>query len=99
MSYKVLSNAAEHDVEFYDEMTFKNHDEFFAIVDELAANPRERWVFDLGHIEFLDSAGLGMLIGAREKVPGTEIVIRGANQEIQDVMMLARFEELFTIEA
>jgi HptB-dependent secretion and biofilm anti anti-sigma factor len=57
-------------------------------------------IFDLGAVEFVDSAALGMLLLAREAVlrrAGT-IVLRNAKGQVQRMLEVARLNLLFTIE-
>jgi anti-anti-sigma regulatory factor len=47
--------------------TFKDHHSFRALLDQLKTSPSGRRVLDLSHLEFLDSAALGMLLIADDE--------------------------------
>ena len=60
-----------------------------------------RWVVDLTHADYVDSAALGMLLLLRERAGGDSgrVTIRGLRGQPRDVLKIARFDRMFTIEA
>ncbi len=54
---------------------------------------------DLSHVEYLDSAALGMLLSMRSSVgDGCTIKLCGANDFISNILKISRFDKLFVIE-
>jgi anti-anti-sigma factor len=56
-------------------------------------------VVDLSQSQYLDSAGLGMLIRLRDHVGGdkSSVTLTGANDAIRTILEVANFRQLFTI--
>lgn len=81
-------------------LTFAASVDFRAIVDRLAAGHAAEVVVNLGDTEFIDSAGLGMLLVARDAVVGRggTICLRNARGQVARMLDLAKFEDFFTIE-
>ncbi len=55
---------------------------------------------DLSHAEYMDSSAMGMLLQLREhssKKPGSVVLVNG-NEAIQDILRIANFSALFTIQ-
>jgi anti-anti-sigma factor len=80
--------------------TFKDHHSFRALLDQLKTSPSGRRVLDLSHLEFLDSAALGMLLIADDeaKSGGWALTLRRPTSEIAKLIELACMDSLFTIE-
>jgi anti-anti-sigma factor len=57
-------------------------------------------VLDLSGADYMDSAALGMLLVLRERAGGdaADITLKGCSAEIQKILDVSRFAELFTIE-
>ncbi len=81
-------------------LTFKDEDTFAKVVDTLKQDGDERRILDISGIERIDSAGLGMFLKAREaaREGELELVLRGASGKVKNVMAMAKFETLFTME-
>lgn len=59
---------------------------------------RERVVFDMLEVEFMDSSGLGALIALRNEHPNTEIaLVTNSDSLVTKVLRLTAMEELFPI--
>jgi len=60
-----------------------------------------RWIVDLSRASYVDSAALGMLLLLRERAGGdsARVTIRGVCGQPQEVLRIARFDRMFTIEA
>jgi anti-sigma B factor antagonist len=59
-------------------------------------------VLDLGGMSFIDSSGLGVLVGALKRLreqSGDAIVLRGMQDPVRRVFEITGLTELFTIEA
>ncbi|OSQ36188.1 anti-sigma factor antagonist [Thalassospira mesophila] len=80
--------------------TFSDHTVFRKLIDEITALPAETQIFDLAGIEFIDSAGLGMLLLARDEGEKnrTTVVLRGAKGQVKRMLEVARFDTLFQME-
>ena len=57
------------------------------------------YVIDLTQTSYMDSAALGMLLVLRERVGNdpSRVKLVGCNPEIQQILDISRFDQLFTI--
>jgi anti-anti-sigma factor len=64
----------------------------------LADNPREL-VLDLGHVPFVDSSGLGLLVATQERASRADVdmAIKGAGPEIQRVFQIAGLDDVLPV--
>ncbi|MFT3694106.1 MAG: STAS domain-containing protein [Kofleriaceae bacterium] len=57
------------------------------------------WVVDLEAVDYIDSAALGMLLLLRDHAKGTRVVVRNLKGQPREVLMMAKFDRMFAIEA
>jgi len=83
------------------DLTFTDHVAFREIADRLAASNGKSITIDVSNLSFIDSAGLGMLLIAREEARKTNrnVVLRGAKGQVDRMFGLTKFETLFSVEA
>jgi anti-anti-sigma factor len=83
------------------DLTFADHVMFREIADRLGASTDKIIVIELGGLDFIDSAGLGMLLIAREEArkKNRTLVLRGAKGQVSRMFGLTKFETLFSVEA
>ena len=72
MNYTTEQSGDTIKVELNGRFTFGDHSGFRKLIDEIRSQSAEVQILDLSGVEFIDSAGLGMLLLARdegEKIP------------------------------
>ncbi len=81
-------------------LTFNDHASLRALIRELCDNETKRQIFELSGLEFVDSAGIGMLLIAREELANRskELVLRGATGQVKRVFTVAQLGKLITID-
>lgn len=87
-------------VELSGRFTFGDHSNFRKLIEEMRAHRSETQVLDISGVEFIDSAGLGMLLLARdegEKARAT-VILRGAQGQVKRMLEVGRFDTLFKLE-
>lgn len=69
---------------------------FFA--DQLAAG-KTKFVFDLGGLEYISSAGLRVLLGAAKKVRSIQgaMVLAQLTEQVREVFEMSGFTAIFTV--
>ena len=70
-------------------------------IDGMIAEHRpERLVLDLSGIDFMDSSGIGLIMGryARMKAVGGELVVQRPNERIRRIFEMAGIERIVRIE-
>ncbi|MBL3529056.1 MAG: STAS domain-containing protein [gamma proteobacterium endosymbiont of Lamellibrachia anaximandri] len=62
--------------------------------------PYCRYEIDLSNVPYMDSSALGMLLVLRERAGGhtADITLIGFNDEIEQILSISRFENLFKLE-
>lgn len=80
-------------------LTFAQHGAFRDVVARLD-DLGEAVVLDLAEVDFIDSAGLGMLLVAREQVArrGGRISLCNATGQVGRMLALAKFGDFFAID-
>lgn len=69
---------------------------FSAAVTRTVASGRSKIIVDLAHVPFIDSSGLGALVGAlkRTRDAGGELRIAGALPDVLDILTLMRLDRV-----
>ncbi|NVN84902.1 MAG: STAS domain-containing protein [Rhodopseudomonas sp.] len=94
-------NGNDANVSFSGDLTFADHMMFREIADRLRASTDKTIVIDVANLDFIDSAGLGMLLIAREEARklNRTLVLRGAKGQVGRMFGLTKFDTLFSVEA
>jgi len=71
-----------------------------ALIREMLQNSVKRQILDLANLEFVDSAGIGMLLIAREELSNLDkqFILRKAGGQVKRVLTVAQLGKLITIE-
>ncbi|WP_451973629.1 STAS domain-containing protein [Azospirillum endophyticum] len=82
-------------------LEFTDHDRLRDIVELVERSDMRRFVIDLSALEFIDSAGLGMLLILQEETEtrNVKMIVRGAAGDVKRSIDLARLGEIITIES
>ena len=65
----------------------------------LASHPNGDIVIDLGGVDYIDSAALGMLLLLRDRAGALKrhVILQGPKGVVREVLMVAKFEKFFAI--
>lgn len=82
------------------ELTFNDHGVFRDMLKRLMQTRDQQIVFDLSRLNFVDSAGLGMLLIARDEVGKAKrnLLLSHPQQQVERMFVVTKFEKLFSIE-
>jgi anti-anti-sigma factor len=82
------------------DLTFTDHAAFLVIMNRLLATRGTPIVIDLFQLEFIDSAGLGMLLIARDEARKASrvLTLRHPKGQVERMFAVTKFETLFVIE-
>ena len=100
MNYKMTNLKNGKEVLISGSFTFRDHDTFFEIVSMIKTGYEKRVVLNMAECEFLDSAALGMLVIAHDEAVAKKVnlVIKGVQGKVKDVLYAARFDTLYEFE-
>lgn len=81
-------------------LTFAESSEFRRVVETLEQSGSGQVVIDLEHLEFIDTAGMGLLLVARDASArqGGSVRLAGAGGQVARMLRLARFADYFTVD-
>lgn len=94
-------NEDDSRVSISGEFTFTDHVAFKAIATRLFENSGKPIVIDLASLEFIDSAGLGMLLIVRDEAgkASRKLILRSPNGQVKRMFEVTKFGTLFDVEA
>ena len=100
MDYAIKTADNEAQVHLTGRLTFNDHAKLRALIKEMVQNAAKRQVLDLSGLEFVDSAGIGMLLIAREELSNLDkqFVLRKASGQVKRVLTVAQLGKLISIE-
>ena len=100
MDYQTKTEGGINEIILSGRFTFSDHGTFRTMIGEMTSSAAQKHVIDLSAIEFIDSAGLGMLLLARDegKRKNLDVVLRGPQGQVRRMLEVARFDTMFTIE-
>jgi HptB-dependent secretion and biofilm anti anti-sigma factor len=98
MQFRLDSNSSV--VNMSGEFTFTDHAQFKSLVTRLFEANGSAVVIDLSKLEFIDSAGLGMLLLARDeaKKANRALVLRGPSGQVKRMFGVTKFDALFDVQ-
>ncbi|WP_295850065.1 STAS domain-containing protein [Tardiphaga sp.] len=82
------------------DLTFADHASFKALIGSLLKGRGSPIVIDLSELDFIDSAGLGMLLLIRDEAnkAARKLVLRGPIGQVKRMFGVTKFETLFVVE-
>lgn len=100
MDYGIDLKDQEAVVHMRGRLTFNDHAKLRALIREMLQNRAKRQTLDLSSLEFVDSAGIGMLLIAREEMANAEkkLVLRSAQGQVKRVLTVAQLSKIVAIE-
>ncbi len=99
MKIQFQDNGAR--VSFSGEFTFADHAAFRDVAGRLLQTKDETVIINLSQLQVIDSAGLGMLLIARDEVgkSNRKLVLAQPQGQVKRMFAVTKFDQLFTIEA
>jgi len=100
MDYLTEQTEREATVRMSGRLTFNDHAKMRALIKELMLNKAKQQTIELSRLEFVDSAGIGMLLIAREELANSDkqLVLRAAGGQVKRVFTVAQIDKLITIQ-
>ncbi|MBX9634717.1 MAG: STAS domain-containing protein, partial [Magnetospirillum sp.] len=97
MKYEIIDDEAGPSLILKDQLTFADRDLFDSVIDKLVARQKRKVAVDLSALDYMDSAGLGMLLTLRDRAEraNMDVTIRKPRSEVRELLVLACFDTLF----
>lgn len=100
MNYDIKTHGNESEVLLKGRLTFSDHESFRDIIRVFKDGGPQNCVLNLGDLEFIDSAGLGLLLIVRDSAHENKVSvkIRGARGAVKKMLDIAKFHEIIPSE-
>lgn len=97
MAYDIIHNGVSAEIHLAGDLTFAAHRKFRKVVANLGERIPKQVTFNLSRVEYIDAAGLGLLLVARDAVSDTggRATLTGAQGQVGRMLAVARFADLF----
>lgn len=99
VKYEIVDGAGEPTLMLRDQLTFADRDLFDAVAERLLSGSHPAVAVDLAGLDYMDSAGLGMLLTLRDRADAARAEVRllRPKGEVKELLALACFDTLFAI--
>jgi anti-anti-sigma factor len=99
VKYEIKEDAGRTALLLREQMTFSDRQVFDGLVPG-AVKPGKNIVIDMTHLEYMDSAGLGMLLTLRDHAEKArlKVTIRSPQGDVKELLRLSCFDTLFPFE-
>jgi HptB-dependent secretion and biofilm anti anti-sigma factor len=99
MIHRIKSTGQKTELEIKGRLTYSDYNAFRQLSDVLGTIDGQSCVIDLEELEFIDSAGLGMLLLARDRITERNgvIILKGAHGQVRKMLDLGKFDTLFQL--
>jgi anti-anti-sigma factor len=100
MEHVIRTLADKIQIQLKGRLTFLDHNRFQHITS-LLDDDVKLCILDLTDLDFIDSAGLGMLLLMRDKAfeKSANIVLKGSSGQVKKMIELGQFDTLFLMES
>lgn len=100
MQYQIQTNNDVFEATLSSKITFSDLEGFREMIDKMVSSEAGEKIVDLSEVEFIDSAGLGMLLLARDEVEKTsgKLTLRSPRGQVKRMFEVARFDKMFDID-
>lgn len=99
MIYRVNSVGENLSVTFKGRLTFADYNSFRQVIELIGTVENQLCTFDIKELDYIDSAGLGMLLLSREKAQENNgsIALENPSGQVKKMLEIGKFENLFTM--
>ena len=99
MDYNLTTEGDTQRAVLRGRFTFADNKDFREIVSSIRGNGCQRCVIDMSGLEFIDSAGLGMLLLVRDAATdgNVALTLRSPQGQVKKMLDIAKFGEILNI--
>lgn len=100
MEKTITKQDDRHIVELSGRFTFVDHGTFKECVDTLLSEDCKKCTLDISKLEFIDSAGLGMLLILKDEIAKNdgELVVTNPQGQVDKMLQVSHFDRMLTIQ-
>ena len=99
MEYQIQNNGNSTTIIMSGSFTFTDNQNFKPIIELASGNHTREISFDFGGVDFIDSAGMGMLLLLRDNCNANKISlsIHSVYGQVEKIFNISKFDQLFSI--
>ncbi|MBL4800505.1 MAG: STAS domain-containing protein [Emcibacter sp.] len=99
MKYQIDIQNDIFEAKLSEKITFSDLNGFRQIIQRMMESHSENNIVDFTNVDFIDSAGLGMLLLARNEISKTtsKLTLKSPQGQVQRMFNVARFDQMFDI--
>jgi anti-anti-sigma factor len=99
MEYSLIDEGNIKRVVFYGNLVASSRVKVLEMTKDMPTTQQKEWILDVQDFDYIDSAGLGMLIEMQEAAQknGISLTLCGAKPLVRRMFDLSKFDTLFTI--
>ncbi|MBL4613039.1 MAG: STAS domain-containing protein [Emcibacter sp.] len=100
MKYQIDVQDDKCEAKLSEKITFSDLNGFREIIKQMLDSHAENNIVDFSDVDFIDSAGLGMLLLTRNEIAKTDsrLTLKAPQGQVQRMFNVARFDRMFHIE-
>ena len=101
MNFSFDDTPQECIISFLGRLTFNDHAKMRALIREATRRDKIQIIFDLRKLEFIDSAGVGMILIAKGEFESHQknLTLRHAAGQVMRVITVSQLSKLVTVDA
>jgi len=99
MQYQIDIKDEILEAKLSEKITFSDLDGFREMISRMVDSKSDNNIMDLSNVEFIDSAGLGMLLLARDEISriSSHLTLKSPQGQVRRMFDVACFERMFDI--
>lgn len=100
MNYTVRDAAGVREVELNGQLTFDANDDFRVIIDAFKTDGIAECVLNMGNLDFIDSAGLGLLVLANNAANRSDVrlKLKHPKGQVREMIEISEFHTIIPCE-
>jgi len=99
MEYQITISENIFEAKLSEKITFSDLEGFREMVNHMVTSCSPSNIVDLSEVEFIDSAGLGMLLLVRDEISkiSSRLTLKAPQGQVRRMFTVARFDQMFDI--
>lgn len=100
MEYKLNKTSKGGEINISGQITYRDHDDLFEATSFINDKNTQECVINLSQVDFIDSAGLGMLLILNDlaRKNSATLIIKGIKDKVKAIIEATKLNEVITLE-
>lgn len=99
MEYNLSNKDRNLYINLQGQFTFSDNGKFRSIIQEIESDQLKAVYLNFAAVDFIDSAGLGMLLLLRDECQerNIDVLLASASGQVEKIFLISKFDQLFTL--